>query len=56
MHITAVPLTRIKINGDFLGPVIRFRTGQEVEVQVNNLLDFPTTTHWHGLDVDGDND
>ena len=43
-------------NGDFLGPVLRIRTGQEVEVQVNNLLDSPTTTHWHGLDVDGDND
>lgn len=43
-------------NGDYLGPVLHLRKGQEVEIQVNNRLTSPTTTHWHGLDVDGDND
>jgi len=43
-------------NGDYLGPVLHVRKGQEVEIQVNNHLTSPTTTHWHGLDVDGDND
>lgn len=43
-------------NGNFLGPLIRIRKGQEVEIKVNNQLSTPTTAHWHGLDVDGPND
>ena len=43
-------------NGDFLGPVIRVRTGEEVSVKVTNELDESTTLHWHGLEVDGKND
>lgn len=43
-------------NGNYLGPILRMKRGQEVEVKVNNLLDSPTTAHWHGLDVDGPND
>lgn len=44
-------------NGDYLGPVIRVRKGEEVSVKVeNNLDDEITTIHWHGLEVDGDQD
>ena len=43
-------------NGDFLGPAIRVRTGEEVSVKVTNELDESTTLHWHGLEVDGKND
>jgi len=43
-------------NGDYLGPVIRVKRGQEVQIKVNNLMSDPTTAHWHGMDVDGDND
>ena len=43
-------------NGNFLGPVLRVKKGQEVQIQVNNQLELPTTAHWHGLDVDGPND
>ncbi|MBP2028739.1 FtsP/CotA-like multicopper oxidase with cupredoxin domain [Acetoanaerobium pronyense] len=43
-------------NGDFLGPVIRVNKGQNVTINVRNSLDEHTTTHWHGLIVDGDND
>lgn len=43
-------------NGNFLGPVIRVRTGEEVSVKVTNELDESTTLHWHGLEVDGEND
>jgi FtsP/CotA-like multicopper oxidase with cupredoxin domain len=39
-----------------LGPVIRVRRGDEVEVTVENQLDAVTTVHWHGLLVPGDND
>jgi blue copper oxidase len=39
-----------------LGPVIRLRRGDEVEMTVENALDVPTTVHWHGLLVPGYND
>ena len=39
-----------------LGPVIRLRRGDEVEMTVENALDAVTTVHWHGLLVPGYND
>lgn len=38
-------------NGSFLGPVIRFKKGEQVAVQFTNNLREPTTVHWHGLIV-----
>ncbi|GGA74543.1 multicopper oxidase family protein [Ornithinibacillus halotolerans] len=43
-------------NGNILGPVIRVREGEKVAVKMKNSLDDPTTLHWHGLRVDGEND
>ena len=43
-------------NGNYLGPVLRIRRGQEVNVVVHNELDEPTTVHWHGVDLSGDVD
>lgn len=43
-------------NGDYLGPVIRVRDGQQVKVKMKNDLEEATTLHWHGLRVDGEND
>ena len=39
-----------------LGPVIRLRRGDEVEMTVENALNTVTTVHWHGLLVPGHND
>ena len=39
-----------------LGPVIRMRRGDEIEMTVENALDSVTTVHWHGLLVPGDSD
>ena len=39
-----------------LGPVIRLRRGDEVEMMVENALDVDTTVHWHGLLVPGRDD
>jgi cuproxidase len=36
-----------------LGPVIRLRRGDEVEMMVENALDVDTTVHWHGLLLPG---
>ncbi|MGV3487596.1 MAG: multicopper oxidase family protein [Tuberibacillus sp.] len=43
-------------NGNYLGPVIRVHRGEEVSVNVKNNLDESTTVHWHGLEVDGEDD
>jgi FtsP/CotA-like multicopper oxidase with cupredoxin domain len=43
-------------SGPVLGPAIRLRRGDEVEMTVENALDVDTTVHWHGLLVTGDVD
>jgi len=43
-------------NGSYLGPVLRIRKGEKVNIRVDNQLSFPTTLHWHGLVVDGEQD
>ncbi len=44
-------------NGQFPGPLLRFKEGQRVIVDVNNETDSPEVVHWHGQmipsDVDG---
>ena len=40
-------------NGDYLGPTLRFRRGEEVRIRVRNKLQEPTTVHWHGMEVPG---
>jgi len=39
-----------------LGPVIRLRRGDEVQMSVENALNTVTTVHWHGLLAPGHND
>lgn len=44
-------------NGDYLGPVIKVKKGQQVKVHIENHLDNEdTTVHWHGLEVPGSED
>ena len=43
-------------SGEVLGPVLRLRRGDEVEMTVENALDVDTTVHWHGLLAPGDVD
>lgn len=44
-------------NGQFPGPLLRFREGQSVTVEIQNHTDTPEQLHWHGqkvpVDVDG---
>jgi bilirubin oxidase len=35
----------------YLGPVMRFRTGQKIRIRLRNGLPEPTIAHWHGLHV-----
>jgi L-ascorbate oxidase len=39
----------IGYNGKSPGPVLRFRQGEEVAINVTNNLDEVTSIHWHGL-------
>jgi FtsP/CotA-like multicopper oxidase with cupredoxin domain len=44
-------------NGQFPGPLLRFKEGQQVTVDIHNNTDTPEQLHWHGqtipVDVDG---
>ena len=52
-HIVSTTL----YNGQFPGPLLRFKEGQQVVVDVHNDTDTPELVHWHGQmipsDVDG---
>ena len=52
-HIVSTTL----YNGQFPGPLLRFREGQRVVVDVHNDTETPELVHWHGqiipTDVDG---
>ena len=37
------------VNGDYLGPTLRLRRGEHVQVDVSNGVDETTTMHWHGM-------
>ncbi|PXX96485.1 copper resistance system multicopper oxidase [Halomonas sp. LBP4] len=39
----------ISINGTSPGPLIRLKEGQDAVLKVTNLLEEPTSIHWHGL-------
>lgn len=43
-------------NGDVLGPTLILQRGEQVTLNVTNLLPDLTTTHWHGLHVSPMND
>jgi len=50
------PTPTFGYSASILGPVLRFRRGDHVEMSVENALDATTTVHWHGLLVPGDVD
>lgn len=39
------------INGSYLGPTLRFRRGDVLDIQVNNRIGEESVLHWHGLHV-----
>jgi len=52
-HIVSTTL----YNGQFPGPLLRFKEGQRVSIDIHNDTDTPELVHWHGQmipsDVDG---
>jgi FtsP/CotA-like multicopper oxidase with cupredoxin domain len=65
LHIKASPIeiapkriiSAITYNGQFPGPLLRFKEGHEATVDIFNDTDTPEQLHWHGqkvaVDVDG---
>jgi hypothetical protein len=43
-------------NGQFPGPLLRFKEGQQVVVDIHNDTDTPEQLHWHGQTVPSDVD
>ena len=41
--------TGVGFNGTSPGPVLRFKEGEDVTINVTNNLSEPTSIHWHGL-------
>ena len=41
---------------EFVNPTLVVRRGQRLRMTLDNALDAPTITHWHGLSVDTNND
>ena len=48
-NITGRERPAIAVNGQIPGPVLRFREGEEVVINVANRLNEATSIHWHGL-------
>lgn len=50
-------VSAITYNGQFPGPLLRFKEGRQVTVDIHNHTDTPEQLHWHGqkvsVDVDG---
>ena len=57
VNITGRERPAVTINGAVPGPLLRWREGEEVTVNVTNRLDQATSIHWHGIllpaDMDG---
>jgi blue copper oxidase len=52
----AKPTLTYGYSAPVLGPILRLRRGDRVQMIVENALDVPTTVHWHGLLVPGEFD
>ena len=48
--------TLTEIPGSYLGPIMRFQTGQKIRITLINQLDEATIAHWHGLHVPAEMD
>ena len=51
VNITGTPAQATVINGTMPGPLLRFKEGEDVIINVTNNLDVDSSIHWHGLIV-----
>ncbi|MEI7669249.1 MAG: multicopper oxidase domain-containing protein, partial [Pseudomonadota bacterium] len=53
VNITGKPSSAITINGTIPGPVLNFKEGEDVTINVTNNMFEPTSIHWHGILLPG---
>lgn len=56
VNITGKPIEKITVNGGIPAPTLRFTEGDAAVIHVTNKMDEPTSVHWHGLILPGDQD
>ena len=49
INVSGEDQTALTINGKVPGPVLRFKEGENLTINVTNKLDEDTSIHWHGL-------
>ena len=49
INITGRSRVATVVNGSLPAPILRFREGDTVTINVKNKLDEPTSIHWHGI-------
>jgi L-ascorbate oxidase len=49
VNLTGSDRTGMAINGTIPGPVLRFKQGENLTINVTNTMDVDTSIHWHGL-------
>ena len=54
--LPGVPTATAGVNGPYLGPTLRLRRGDLVDLRVRNELQEETTMHWHGMHVPAEMD
>ncbi len=54
--VNGIPTNVYSYNNQIPGPLITGNVGETITVEVINNMDEPTTVHWHGLQVDNDQD
>ncbi len=53
VNITGTPVSKVTVNGSIPAPVLRFKEGDDVAINVTNKMDVDSSIHWHGLLLDG---
>nr|WP_245825182.1 copper resistance system multicopper oxidase [Neoasaia chiangmaiensis] len=56
LHIDGKFLNAPSVDGGVPGPVLRWREGDTVTLNIRNTLDEPTSIHWHGIRLPADMD
>jgi FtsP/CotA-like multicopper oxidase with cupredoxin domain len=51
IELGGAPTVATVYNGSFVGPTMRVRPGDRIELALNNTLEEPTNIHFHGLHV-----
>ncbi|WP_277751820.1 copper resistance system multicopper oxidase [Dankookia rubra] len=49
MNVTGRQIVATGVNGSIPGPILRWRQGDTVTLNVTNRLSVPTSIHWHGI-------